>query len=75
MKRRALRNFVVAVPKQKSKKTPTDLAIAAIAVAEGATVATGNQAHFEDIHASFPLPGLYNPFEDLWSIPSAVTPP
>lgn len=68
-----LRNFVVPAPKQKSKKTPADLAIAAIAIAQGATVATGNQAHFEDIHASFPLPGLYNPFKDLWSVTAPVS--
>jgi predicted nucleic acid-binding protein len=64
----SLRNFVVPDPKQKKKKTPADLAIAAIAIAEGATVATGNQAHFEEIHEAFPLPGIYNPFKDIWSV-------
>jgi len=68
-----LRNFVVPDPKQKKLKTPADLAIAAIAVAEGAIVATGNQAHFEEIHASFPLRGLYNPFKDVWSVTPAVS--
>jgi predicted nucleic acid-binding protein len=68
-----LRNFVVPDPKQKKRKTPADLAIAAIAIAEGATVATGNQAHFEEIHESFPLSGLYNPFKDIWSVTPAVS--
>jgi predicted nucleic acid-binding protein len=63
-----LRNFVVPDPRQKRKRTAADLAIAAIAIAEGATIATGNQAHFEEIHESFPLPGLYNPFKDIWSV-------
>lgn len=65
----SLRNFVIPDPKQKKKKSPADLAIA---IAEGATVATGNQAHFEEIHESFPLPGLYNPFKDIWSVTPAV---
>jgi hypothetical protein len=38
-------------------------------------VATGNQAHFGEIHASFPLPGLYNPFKHIWSVASAVSRP
>nr|WP_294509654.1 hypothetical protein [uncultured Rhodopila sp.] len=67
-----LRNFVASDPKQKKPKTPADLAFAAIAIAEGATVATGNHAHFDEIHASFPLPGRYNPFKDIWSVTPGV---
>jgi hypothetical protein len=62
-----LRNFVTTDPRQKRPKSAGDLAIAAIAIAEGAVVATGNQSHFEDINALFPLKGLYNPFRDAWS--------
>jgi predicted nucleic acid-binding protein len=69
----SLRNIVAQAPQQKKPKTPADPAIAAIARAEGVTVATGNQAHFEEIHASFPLPGLYNPFNDIWSVAAAVS--
>ena len=62
----ALRNFTVSDPRRKQPRTAADLAIAAIAIAQGAVVATGNHAHFEMIDACFPLPGLYNPFLDLW---------
>jgi len=58
----ALRHFLIRDPRQKSFKSPADLAIAAIAVAEKAVIATGNQSHFAEINAIFPLPGLYNPF-------------
>lgn len=64
----SLRNFVIADPRQKKRKSPADLAIASIAIVEGAIVATGNTEHFEQIHEAFPLPGLYNPFEDKWVI-------
>ena len=63
----ALRNFVTPDPRQKDVKTAGDLAIAAIACVEGAVIATGNHTHFEEIDACFPLPGIYNPFQDHWS--------
>jgi len=64
----ALRNFIITDPRRKLQKSPADLAIAAIAIAESATVATGNHAHFEEIHALFPLPGLFNPFTGVWVV-------
>lgn len=64
----ALRNFVVSDPRQKQPKTAADLALAAIAIAQGAVVATGNVAHFAEIHEWFPLPGLFNPFKDEWVV-------
>jgi predicted nucleic acid-binding protein len=64
----ALRNFVLPDRKQKRPKTAGDLAIAAIAIEQGAVVATGNQAHFSEIDACFPLPGIYNPFRDEWIV-------
>jgi len=63
-----LRGFLVADPRRKVGKTPADLAIASIAIVEGAIIATGDAAHFEQIHAAFPLPGLYNPFKDEWVV-------
>jgi predicted nucleic acid-binding protein len=63
----SLRNFITPDPRQKDVKTAGDLAIAAIAIVEGAVIATRNHKHFEEIDACFPLPGLYNPFEDHWS--------
>jgi toxin FitB len=64
----SLRNFIVPDPRQKKIKTPADLAIASIAIVEGAVIATGNPKHFEQIHQVFPLQGLYNPFEGTWVV-------
>jgi hypothetical protein len=65
----ALRNFVVFDPRAvRLNTTAADLAIAAIAIAQGAVVATGNVSHFAAIHPCFPLPGLYDPFNDAWAI-------
>jgi predicted nucleic acid-binding protein len=64
----SLRNFVMPDRKQKKPRTAADLAIAAIAIAEGAVVATGNTSHFAEIHRRFPLPGVYDPFQNLWVI-------
>jgi hypothetical protein len=62
----ALRNFVLPSPGQKRPKTAADLAVAAIAIACGAAIATGNHAHFAAIDACFRLPGLYDPFRNEW---------
>jgi predicted nucleic acid-binding protein len=59
----ALRHFTLSDPRQKTIKTGADLAIAAIAITHGATIATGNTAHFAQISRHFPLPGLLNPFQ------------
>ncbi len=59
----ALRHFTLSDPRQKTIKTGADLAIAAIAITHGATIATGNTAHFAQISQHFPLPGLLNPFQ------------
>jgi len=67
----ALRHFLVQDPRQKRTRTPADLVIAAMATAAGAVLTTGNVTHFQQIHALFPLPGLYNPFADAWAIEPA----
>lgn len=64
----SLRNFLAVDPRQKKRKTPADLLIASIAIAEDAIIATGNSSHFEQIHEEFPLPGLYNPFKGEWVV-------
>ena len=56
----ALRNFLAAGSGQ--PRTGADLAIAAIAIANGATLATGNWRDFARIDQLFPLPGLVDPF-------------
>ncbi len=64
----ALRNFVLPDRHQQQPKTAADLAIAAIAIAENAVVATGNSGHFADINACFALPGIFNPFKGTWIV-------
>jgi hypothetical protein len=59
-----LKNFVVRDPNQKTTKSPRDLAVAAIAIGKGAVITTRNVGHFEEIHKSFALPGIYDPFAD-----------
>lgn len=64
----ALRNFLVHEPATKKTKTGADLAIASIAIAHKAVVTTGNCSDFLLIHRDFPLPGLYDPFQDKWHV-------
>jgi predicted nucleic acid-binding protein len=64
----ALRNFLVHDPGTRKTKTGADLAIASIAIAENAVVATGNGGDFLLIHQHFPLPGLYDPFLGKWLV-------
>lgn len=64
----ALRHFIVSDPRAKEPATGSDLAIAAIAIAAGATVATTNVRHFLQINRYFPLPGLFNPLEQAWHL-------
>jgi hypothetical protein len=55
-------------PGAKKTKTGADLAIAAIAIAHKAFVATGNGGDFLLIHQHFALPGLFDPFEGKWLV-------
>jgi predicted nucleic acid-binding protein len=66
----SLKNFVLPDPNQKRPKSTGDLAVASIAIDQGAVVATRNVGHFEAINASFPLPGIYDPFCERWAVPS-----
>jgi toxin FitB len=61
-----LRNFLVQVPGARKTQSGADLAIAAIAIAHKAVMATGNASDFLLIHEHFPLPGLYDPLGDRW---------
>lgn len=64
----ALRNFLISEPGAKKAKTGADLAIAAIAIARGAVVATSNKSDFLTINRHFKLPGLFNPLAGRWLI-------
>lgn len=63
-----LRHFVAADPRARQQATGADLSIAAIAIATGSIVATGDTSHFSQINAVFPLPGLFNPFDQSWPL-------
>jgi predicted nucleic acid-binding protein len=66
--RPSLKNFIVNDPRAKKAKSGADLTIAACAIASDLILATENVADFKLIHAEFPLPGLYNPFENKWYV-------
>jgi predicted nucleic acid-binding protein len=63
-----LRHFLVTDPRAKTSVTAADLAIAAIAIVSGHAIATRDIRHFLQIHAHFPLPGLFDPFGGVWHI-------
>lgn len=64
----ALRDFFTTGPAARQAKTGADLAIAAIAIARQAVIATNNIADFVAVHRHFPLPGLINPFTGEWHV-------
>ncbi len=66
--RPSLNNFIVNDPRSKRVKSGADLTIAACAIASDMTLATDNVGDFEQIHAEFPLPGLYNPLTNTWYV-------
>lgn len=63
-----LRNFLVHPSGARKSKTGADLAIAAIAIAHGAVIATNNDRDYLAIDRHFPLPGLFNPLTETWRI-------
>jgi hypothetical protein len=58
-----LRDFLVSNPRSRRIRNGADLAIAAASIARELVIVTGNIADFLRIHALFPLPGLFNPFD------------
>jgi hypothetical protein len=64
----ALRHFIITDPAAKAQATGADLAIAAIAIAAEAVLATVNTRHFLQIHQAFSLPGLFNPASGEWAV-------
>jgi toxin FitB len=72
----ALRDFLVSDPRSRKIKNGADLAIAAASIARQMVVVTRNIDDFLRIHALFPLPGLFNPFDAVWAVePAAQMPP
>jgi toxin FitB len=67
----ALKSFFTSSPRARQAKTGADLAIAAIAIARQAVVATSNVADFCVIHRHFALPGLLNLLTGEWHVPPA----
>jgi toxin FitB len=71
----SLDNFIRNDPRSKKRKSGGDLAIAACAIARGMTVVTDNVGDFLEIHAAFPLSGLYAAFEGAFHVgPTAPVP-
>lgn len=70
----AFRHFIITAPQAKNQATGADLAIAAIAIAAGATVATNNVGHFLRINDEFRLPGLFDPLSLAWHVRPASSP-
>lgn len=66
----ALRHFLTSPQGSRNAKTGADLAIASIAIVHGAVLATGNAGDFLEIHAHYPLPGLYDPLKETWHVAS-----
>jgi predicted nucleic acid-binding protein len=64
----ALRDFLVSDPRSRRIKNGADLAIAAASIAREMVIATRNTADFLRVHALFPLPGLFNPFDAVWAV-------
>ena len=69
----SLRHFIASDPAAKDAATGADLAIAAIAIAAGGVVATNNVGPFRQIHNQFPLPGLFDPFNNAWYVQPNAT--
>lgn len=68
----SLMNFLLPDQRSQRPKSGADLVIAATAIAHGATIVTGNTADFLRIHALFPLPSLYDPLRNRWSIAASL---
>jgi toxin FitB len=63
-----LNNLIANDPPSKKVEYGGDLAITATSIAREMVVVTGNVDDFLTIHAAFPLPGLYNPFDKYWAV-------
>jgi len=68
----SLKGFLLPDPMSPRPKSGADLVIAATAIAHGAILVTGNASDFLRIHAEFPVPGLYEPFQGRWLVGQAV---
>ncbi|MDP9808100.1 putative nucleic acid-binding protein [Rhizobium tibeticum] len=65
---RPLTHLWLANPKADNKKPGQDLFIAATSIAYDLPIATLNAKDFELIDSFFPLPGVYNPANDVWAV-------
>ncbi|WP_037393067.1 MULTISPECIES: type II toxin-antitoxin system VapC family toxin [Sinorhizobium] len=54
---------------EKATRMGHDLMIAAVAIAHGLPILTGNIRDYVKIHQFFPLPGVYQPMESRWHVP------
>ncbi|KQW82040.1 PIN domain-containing protein [Ensifer sp. Root127] len=61
-----LKNLIVPRPDAKHPRSGQDIHIAAAALVHRAAIATFNIKDFLLINDCYPLPGIYNPKEDMW---------
>ncbi len=64
----SLNNFVRNDPRIRKHKSGADLAVAACAISHGLAIVTNDVADFMQVHADFPLPGLFSPFDGHWLV-------
>ena len=63
----SLDNFIRNDPRGKKRKSGADLAVTACAIAQGMAIVTEDNDYLQ-IHAAFPLPGLFSPFKGTWHV-------
>ncbi|TCQ04713.1 hypothetical protein C8J34_10831 [Rhizobium sp. PP-F2F-G36] len=61
--------------KSKRNRLGHDLMIAAVSIVHEAPIITGNVQDFVFIDRSFPLPGVYHPYESTWYVAATVDMP
>lgn len=69
-----LRGMGMSHAKIRNRPPPQDLCIAAVAITYQLPIATRDTLDFGRIHEYFPLPGVYNPAINHWSIPRSTGP-
>ncbi len=64
----ALRNFLLPQPRSTKLKFGGDVIVAAMAIVHRAAIVSFNVDDYRQIHAHFPLPGLFHPGRNAWDI-------
>lgn len=71
---RPLKNLWYTLPESKKEKKPgQDLFIAAVAIVHSLPIATSNTPDFVQINRYFPIPGVFAPLSQEWTVPMPVS--